>query len=78
MTYKSCPFCGSDSIDVRANFGMYGAYVYAACQVCGSRGKTFLNKKHWDDDDFWDDISVKSAENAWNMRAGDSGAQQTS
>lgn len=76
MEFKNCPFCGSEDIVVKANYGRHGAFVHVACLFCGSQGKNFSNKRVWDSDDFWNDISVERAINAWNMRTGDKGAEQ--
>jgi Lar family restriction alleviation protein len=58
---KTCPFCGSDSIEVYTHYGesagiQYGGY-YPECTVCGCR----LN--------YYD--SREEALKAWNERADD-------
>ena len=58
---KTCPFCGSDSIEVYTHYGesagiQYGGY-YPECTVCGCRL------------DYYE--SREEALNAWNRRADD-------
>ena len=72
MELKSCPFCGSDEVNVKAIKGSRGWFVFCYCGFCGSQGKTFSNKvRDYDSDEFWGDDSIRKASKAWNMRAGD-------
>lgn len=77
MKVMRCPHCmGTARLYCNYSRKVNGYFVFVKCDICGAQGKTFVSNEDPSSDDVqWNNQTCVNAVKAWNMRNGESYAE---